>query len=903
PVRTTCPYCGVGCGVLATRKADGTVTVTGDPAHPANRGRLCVKGSALDETVGLDGRLLFPMERGADGVLSRVSWDEALDQVAQAFADTIAQHGPDAVAFYVSGQILTEDYYVANKLMKGFIGSANIDTNSRLCMSSAVAGHKRAFGEDVVPVSYEDLETADLVVLVGSNTAWCHPILFQRLVAAKKARPELQVVVVDPRATATCDIADLHLPVKPGTDVALFNGLLTYLHDRGIVDVRFVREHTSGVAKAVATAEKTAGSVAHVARACGLSEEALRRFYDLYARTARTVTAFSMGVNQSSSGTDKVNAIINCHLLTGRIGKPGAGPFSITGQPNAMGGREVGGLANMLAAHMDLADATHREVVQSFWASPRIAQQPGLKAVDLFNAIDAGKVKALWIMATNPVVSLPDADLVRRALSKCDFVVASDVVRDTDTNAYAHVLLPGAAWGEKDGTVTNSERCVSRQRAFLPLPGEARPDWWALCEVARRMGFGEGFAFGSAHEVFLEHARLTAYRNGADGPRRALNLAGLADLDRNAYDRLSPQRWPILSSGAAAPRLFADGCFPTPDGRARFVPLVPRAPANAPDDEYPLILNTGRVRDQWHTMTRTGRSPRLSQHIGEPYVEIHPHDAMLWGVRDKGLARITSRWGACVVRVNAQATTPRRQLFVPIHWNAQTASDARIGALVNPAVDPISGEPEFKHTPVRIEPFIVNWHGFALLRETDERRLLASDDPAHGTPVWWTRIRGERFVRVEFAGRGKLADLGAWARAMLGAADDADWIEAHDVSEGTYRAVHLAQDRLDACLFLSPRPEDLPARAWLSGLFEREVIDEIDRLCLLAGTPLTPGADTGPTVCACFGVGRNTILGAVKGGCATPEALGQKLRCGTNCGSCVPELRTLIREVQATETA
>ncbi|HUP92454.1 MAG TPA: molybdopterin-dependent oxidoreductase [Solimonas sp.] len=569
-VRSTCPYCGVGCGVLASARE-----VVGDPQHPANAGKLCVKGSALGETLGLEGRLLYPeVEK------QRVSWDTALAHVADGFRKMIAEHGPDAVAFYVSGQLLTEDYYVANKLMKGYIGSANIDTNSRLCMSSAVAGHKRAFGEDLVPVSYEDLELADLVVLVGSNTAWCHPILFQRIEAARERRPQMKLVVIDPRRTATCETADLHLPIRPGTDVALFNGLLAFLHEHGVADSGFVERHTQGVEAALASAQ--AGSdVAKVARACGLDPAAVSEFFRLFARTPRVVTAFSQGVNQSSSGTDKVNAIINCHLLTGRIGKPGAGPFSITGQPNAMGGREVGGLANTLAAHLDFEPA-HRALVQEFWGSPRIAARPGLKAVDLFGAIHAGQVKAVWIMATNPVVSLPDADRVRAALAKCELVVVSDVVRATDTSALAHVLLPAAAWGEKDGSVTNSERRISRQRKFLPLPGEARPDWWIVCEVARRMGFADGFAFESAHEVFDEHCRLSGYGNSRDSagrqstapesPALAPSASGFGirepplRLHRYRGSSISPalRRCRPMSTRLLSP---CSGLFPNPESR------------------------------------------------------------------------------------------------------------------------------------------------------------------------------------------------------------------------------------------------------------------------------------------------------------------------------------------------
>jgi assimilatory nitrate reductase catalytic subunit len=486
--RTTCPYCGVGCGVLAQPRDHGLAAhIKGDPDHPANFGRLCSKGSALGETLSLDNRVMRPMISGAD-----CDWDTAFDFVAQRFLETIAAHGPDSVAFYVSGQLLIEDYYVANKLMKGFIGSGNIDTNSRLCMASSVAGHRRAFGSDTVSGTYEDLELADLVVLVGSNLAWCHPVLHQRLIRAREKRGT-KIVAIDPRATATTDAADLHLSLAPGSDVPLFAGLLAHLVKAGRVDKNYVGAHTVGFDAALAEASRF--GVVATAAATELAASDLALFYDLFARTGRVVTVYSQGVNQSSAGTDKVNAILNCHLATGRIGKPGAGPFSVTGQPNAMGGREVGGLANMLAAHMEIENAEHRRIVQYFWGSPIIATKAGLKAVDLFRAIEEGGVKAIWIMGTNPADSMPEANRVRAALRACPFVVVSDVCRKTDTTALAHVLLASAAWGEKEGTVTNSERRVSRQRAFLAPPGEALPDWRQICEVAKRMGFAKAFAY------------------------------------------------------------------------------------------------------------------------------------------------------------------------------------------------------------------------------------------------------------------------------------------------------------------------------------------------------------------------------------------------------------------------
>jgi len=896
-VSTTCPYCGVGCGVRATVRADGQVEVQGDADHASNFGRLCVKGSALGDTVDLDGRLLHPQFRDADGTLRRVSWNDALDRVANGFADVIARHGPDAVALYVSGQILTEDYYVANKLMKGFIGSANIDTNSRLCMSSAVAGHKRAFGEDLVPCNYEDLESADLVVLVGSNTAWCHPILFQRLIRAKEARPEMKIVAIDPRRTATCELADLHLPLRAGTDVRLFNGLLSYLSRHGHVDQAFVEAHTSGFDDALAAADLETNEIAALARACKLDAQDVETFFALFAGTEKVVTAFSMGVNQSSSGTDKVNAIVNCHLLTGRIGRAGMGPFSLTGQPNAMGGREVGGLANMLAAHMELANPLHRDIVQDFWQSPQMADRPGLKAVDLFQAIEQGKVKAVWVIGTNPVVSLPDADQARRALAQCELVVASDIVTRTDTNDAAHVLLPALGWGEKDGTVTNSERRISRQRAFLSAPGEARADWDILCDVARRMGFA-GFDYAGQHEIFDEHARLSAFRNGDADDRHAprmFDIGGLTGLGEEAYDELVPVQWPLRTATApGTQRLFEDGRFAFGDGRARFVATAARAPANSADDDFPLILNTGRVRDQWHTMTRTGRAARLADHLPEPFVDMHPQDALLCGVGEGKLARVTSRWGAMVARVRFGGGIPRGSVFVPIHWNNQFSSDARVGAVVNPAVDPVSGEPEFKHTPVRVDEFRVSWHGFAL-----SRNALPAD-----ALTYWTRIQGKQFHRYEFAGRDVVTDRTAWARALLGVQDpDADWLEYEDRTAGVYHAGYVVNDRIEACVYISTRAE-LPSRAWLSQLFGQERLEDADRIGLLLGQPLEKTADAGPTICSCFGVGRNTICDAVrKHDLKTPAEITACVKAGGNCGSCVPELRKLLVEIRVTEVA
>jgi assimilatory nitrate reductase catalytic subunit len=873
-VRTTCPYCGVGCGVLAERDAGGGIAVRGDPAHPANRGRLCSKGTALAATLGDQDRLLVPQ---VDGVA--VDWTQALDAVASRLQACIDEHGPESVALYVSGQLLTEDYYVANKLMKGFLGTANIDTNSRLCMASAVAGHIRAFGEDVVPVDYNDLELADLVVLVGSNLAWCHPVLMQRLLAAREHRPGLRIVVIDPRRTATSEAADLHLPLRSGSDVMLFNGLLAWLADSALMDQAFVDASTHGMDAALAAARTACSDIAATAQICGLDPIAVEKFFSLFGANQRVVTLFSQGVNQSSAGTDKVNSIINCHLLTGRIGHPGMGPFSITGQPNAMGGREVGGLATQLAGHLSLDRAEHRDALQKFWQSPRMASRPGLKAVELFEGIDAGRIKAVWIIATNPVVSLPDADVVRRALQNCPLVVVSDCVAANDTLELAHIRLPAASWGEKDGTVTNSDRHISRQRAFRPLPAMAQPDWWMLCEVARRLGFGSAFDYDGPAAIFDEHARLTALSRQFG---LQLDLLGLTGLDGSAYDEMDVTQWPVPAVNVPARRPFADGRFPTPDGRARFIATVARGPRHAPTAEYPLVLNSGRIRDQWHTMTRTARAAVLNAHEPEPYVDASARDLAGVGVVAGALVRVVSRWGSALARCRSSGDVPEGMLFMPIHWSEQFARSSRVDAVINPVVDAISGEPEFKHTPVRLEAVTTEWQGFLLSRQ----RAQAPDS------LWWAWSPGERVQRLEFAGCGDSPPDAAWLKSAVPEAGQAEWIEFHDQAVGNYRAALVRSGRLEAVLMVT-RSSRLPARSWLASLFAGDALDLADRRCLLRGER-ADGGDPGSTVCACFSVGANTIRLAIAGGCATVDAVGGKLRAGTNCGSCRPEIARLI---------
>jgi assimilatory nitrate reductase catalytic subunit len=868
-VRTTCPYCGVGCGILARTRADGSTEIAGDPEHPANFGRLCSKGSALGETLSFDGRVLQPLMGG-----ERASWDEALDLVASKFSAAIAEHGPESVAFYVSGQFLTEDYYVANKLMKGFIGAANIDTNSRLCMASSVAGHKRAFGSDTVPGNYSDIEQADLVVLVGSNLAWCHPVLYQRLMAAREGRAT-KLVVVDPRGTVTSQDADLHLPLAPGSDVALFNGLLTYLADRGRLDSEYIAEFTRGFDTALDLA-RAADPVAET----GLSPAQVQAFYALFAAHDRVVTIYSQGVNQSINGTDKVNAIINCHLATGRIGRPGMGPFSVTGQPNAMGGREVGGLSNTLAAHMDFADPAHLEIVRDFWQAPRLATEPGLKAVDLFRAVADGKIKALWIMATNPVDSLPDADVVRDALAKCEFVVVSDVVRHTDTTEHAHVLLPAAAWGEKDGTVTNSERRISRQRRFLAMPGEARPDWWQICEVAKRMGFAEHFNYSGPSEIYAEHARLTGVGNEGS---RDFDIGAHGEISQADYDALTSFQWPLPAGRQPhETRFFARGNFFTPDRRARFIATPVLATAFAADPDRPLILNTGRIRDQWHTMTRTSKTPRLMNHIAEPFLEISPHDAAVRGLTPADLCEVSSAHGRALLRV---LITPRQlagRVFAPMHWTGQHASAGRVGAVIDARVDPHSGQPELKRMPVQVRRFAARFHGFA----------VSVHKPEAPGSEYWALAPARGGWRLEFAGETAPENWDATARALF-RTRDAELLAYHDTARDVHRFAAFTGDRFLGALFVGPEPVPL-ARGWLADLLSAPAMDAHARLAVLAGRASASEPDQGPIVCACFDVGRHRIAAAVASGHASVAAIGVATSAGTNCGSCRSEIGGII---------
>ncbi|WP_338466127.1 molybdopterin-dependent oxidoreductase [Novosphingobium sp. ZN18A2] len=847
-VRTTCAYCGVGCGVLADVTGERSVQIKGDRDHPANRGRLCSKGTHLAETVGLEGRLLHPMIG-----TQPASWDAALDEVAGRMRECIDQHGPDSVAFYVSGQLLTEDYYVANKLMKGFIGSGNIDTNSRLCMASAVAAHNRAFGEDVVPCSYEDLDAADLILLLGSNTAWCHPVVWQRIEQARQRRGT-RIVVIDPRRTETADGADLHVPVAPDGDVALLGALLAEMRARGLIDEEYLREHV----------EVPEGFWDGIASDPGIDPGTFKRLADLVAAHPRMVTLFSQGSNQSRQGADKGNAVINLHLALGRINRLGTGPFSITGQPNAMGGREVGGLANTLACHLGFSD-DERSDVAAFWQTDRVCTGPGHKAVDLFRAVHDGRVKFLWVMATNPAVSMPDAGFVREALARCETLVVSDCIAETDTARLAHVRLPALAWGEKDGTVTNSERTVSRQRALFTAPGEARADWRIVCDVAARMGWSEAFAFDSPAAVFREYAAMMAL---AVQHGKLLDLTAHADIADAGYAAMTPFQW-----GGARP--LRDR-FPTPSGKARLVAVHP-LPARATDPDFPLRLNTGRYRDQWHTMTRTGLSAKLAQHRREPLVDVHPADAQRFGVADEGLARVETTQGASLFRVCVTDRQREGAIFTPMHWSDAMSGAGRTGRLPTSDTDPVSGQPAFKDTAARIRPFAPEWRAF-----------LISQYPVDPDAPYWVRSRIEGGWLTEIAGTGSVD-----CDALL---PHGTRSEASDMTRGMRRIVVTGGGgSLLAALYLT-RSGELPARDWIA----RQLGGAGSSLPeWLAGRTMAPLPDRGPIVCICHDVGERDILAAINGGSHDLDTVGACTRAGTNCGSCRPIVARLIDDTLA----
>lgn len=694
--RSTCCYCGVGCGIIVNRDRQGRISVEGDKDHPVNKGMLCSKGMNLHYTVmDTSDRLLYPeMRYHRHMPRQRVSWDQALDRTAAAFRQIIDKFGPESVAFYASGQCLTEEYYVVNKLIKGFIGSNNIDTNSRLCMSSAVAAYKMALGEDSVPGNYDDLELADCIFVAGANPAWCHPILWRRIEAAKKANPSLKVIISDPRITQSCSLADLHLQLMPGTDIVLHHAIGRLLIEQGHTDHTFIQQHTEGFERYRETVMQR--SIASAAAVCDIPESAIHEAATFIGRSERFMTLWTMGLNQSAVGVNKNLSLINLHLITGHIGKPGCGPFSLTGQPNAMGGREVGGLSNLLPAHRVLDNPAHRKEVQEFWGGVPLSEKPGLTATEMFEALHDGRLKAIWIMCTNPLVSLPDARMAEAALAKAKLVVVQEISSRPETLRYADIVLPAAAWTEKEGTMTNAERRISHLQKVNDAPGEALPDAEIICRFAKKMGF-YGFDYDSPSEIYEEHCRLTA------GTR--IDVSGLN------YDVLRQQRsvqWPFPegATGPGTTRLFTDHRFYTPSARAIIHSVDDDNRSVSPDAQHPLILTTGRIRDQWHTMSKTGKVSKLKQHIPAPLLEIHPSDAAERGIRADDIVEIFNDKGQ--VRVKAQISTSIKKgvVFLPMHWGKVLNNDLnRANNLTHTLVDKISKQPDLKFSAVQVVPY------------------------------------------------------------------------------------------------------------------------------------------------------------------------------------------------------
>tara|TARA_R110002095_G_scaffold582_4_gene2759 strand:- start:5076 stop:8597 length:3522 start_codon:yes stop_codon:yes gene_type:complete len=695
-VKTTCSYCGVGCGIIVKKDSNNTVFVEGDKDHPVNKGMLCSKGMNLHYVANdITDRILYPeMRWSRSHPRERVSWDDALDRASNVFKSIIKKHGPDSVAFYVSGQSLTEEYYIANKLAKGFIGTNNIDTNSRLCMSSAVVGYKKTFGEDSVPISYEDIELADTFLITGANPAWCHPILFRRIENRKEENPDVKVIVIDPRKTDTANFADIHLQLLPGTDIILYNAIGRCLYKRGLIDEDFINNHTEGFENYKDLIFKT--SLKQASKLCGVPERDIQKAADTIGLSKGFISMWAMGLNQSVVGTDKNVSLLNLSLITGQVGKPGAGPFSLTGQPNAMGGREVGGMANLLAVHKDLGNEEHRREVAQFWGVDKINPKPGLTATEMFDALESGKLKAVWIACTNPLVSLPNIHRVEKAMQNAKFVVVQEISHKSDTVAFADLVLPAAGWLEKEGTMTNSERRISYLPKVIDAPGEARPDVEIFCDFAQRMGF-RGFNFNSSEEIYDEYASMTKGTN--------------IDVSFLNYDRLKNEgtfQWPVPKyRHPGTPRLFEDKKFYTSSQKAQFnLPSTIENTSAKPNEDFPLILTTGRVRDQWHTMTKTGKVSRLKTHYPIPVLEIHPVDAYLNKVKNNDITEIKSENGVVRVRAKITDTIKKGVVFLPMHWGKQLQSDLnRANNLTNTLVDPISKEPDFKFTRVSVSKY------------------------------------------------------------------------------------------------------------------------------------------------------------------------------------------------------
>jgi len=910
--RTTCPYCGVGCGVVVHSEGGQIVGVRGDPDHPANFGRLCSKGSTLHLTaapqVSAQVRALQPMARARrGGTLAPIAWDTALDTVAGRLADTITQHGPDAVGLYLSGQLLTEDYYVFNKLAKALIGTHNVDSNSRLCMSSAVAGYQASLGSDAVPACYDDIALAHTVFITGSNMAWAHPVLSRRLEDARQARPDMKLIVVDPRRTETAADADLHLQLLPGTDVVLHHAMLHLMLWEGLVDHAYMAAHTTGFEALRDRVREF--SPAHAARVCGLREADIVMAARWFAGQGRgadrtpTLSLWCQGLNQSSSGTDKNTTLINLHLATGQIGRPGAGPLSLTGQPNAMGGREVGALAHLLPGHRHVACPTDRADTARLWGVTALSATPGLAAVEMFQAAADGALKALWITCTNPAQSMPDQALVKRALERCEFVVVQDAYAHVETAAYADLLLPAASWGEKQGTVTNSERRIGRVRRAVSPPGQARPDWQIAADVARRLeqrlpnrrvasqANVSMFAWPDVEAVWNEHRETTRGRD--------LDITGLrwAALD-------TPQQWPFPEGATAGrARLFEDGRFATADGRALFHAPAWRPTAEQRDAHYPVSLTTGRWRDQWHGMSRTGTLGRLLAHSGAPCLELHPQDLARRKWVDGDLVRVRSRRGEIVLPVATSTAVMPAQAFVAMHGPS-------VNRLTSSARCTVSRQPELKHTAVRLAPADLPWRLSATAWLPAERVLSLQQ-------TLRSLLAACTYVHVGLLGREPEGPLGLSVQAahadepfapeavaeLLGLGVDAGpLLRYDDPRRGLQRRVRLGADgAVHAFLLVG----DVAAAGWMHDWLRtaRPAVGQARVLLSGQSEPPQGGPVASPQVCSCHDVRESAIVACIRqpSGATDDDPAARlahvqaALGCGTSCGSCLPAVKSLVR--------
>jgi assimilatory nitrate reductase catalytic subunit len=910
-VKTTCCYCGVGCGIIAQTDGRKIIGVRGDPDHPANFGRLCTKGSTLHLSAAPElqrqVRALYPELRTArEQERRRVTWDEVQNFISGKFAETIRKHGPDSVGFYVSGQLLTEDYYVFNKLAKGLIGTNNIDTNSRLCMSSAVAGYKQTLGADAPPSCYEDIDHAEVVFIVGSNTAYAHPILYRRIEDARKRNPRLKVIVADPRRTDTARDADLFLPILPGTDVALFNGMLHICLWENLVDVAYIDAHTEGFTELKQTVRDYTPK--HVAEICGVDEADLIKAARWFGESAASLSLYCQGLNQSSSGTAKNAAIINLHLATHQIGKPGAGPFSLTGQPNAMGGREVGGLANLMSGHRDMANAEHRAEVASLWGVDEVPSKPGKTAVEMFEAVRSGEIKIVWIACTNPAQSLPDQKLVREALRNAELVIVQEAYQTTATVDYADVLLPATTWSEKEGTVTNSERRITRLRPALPKPGEALHDWQIVIDFARRLEQLMGrartiFPYQSTEEIWNEHRESTRGRD--------LDISGLSF---QILEHQGPQQWPFPQGAATGKkRLYEDGIFPTANGRARFVNTIYKPVAEPVDARFPFRMTTGRLRDQWHGMSRTGTVAQLFAHASEPAVVLSQADMDLRQLANRDLVHVTSRRGSQILPVSAGDDMRPGQAFIGMHWGQEYVSgrghdtDGTYGvnSLTLPALDPNSKQPELKHAAVKILKAELPWH-FLAFGWIDPAQVLAVQATLRDYMRQFAYASCTLFGREKTGLLFRAADDYPAARELIREIEYRFGLEGESVlryedrKRGNSRCIRAEGGKLSAVSLAG----DTSAEHWLKEYLQNEhSVDGLGRMLLIPSAKAPQGFKSrGRIVCNCFNVAEAEIADVlsrqdiVNHGTsdALLASLQEKLKCGTNCGSCVPELKKII---------